>query len=366
MGTMSASDAAPLPRLGEVFFDVRGNSRSMRLSWYADTGVAVLSIWQGGMCTGTFRLAIGDLPRMVETLQRGPGGPQTGWDSEPSGQAFADAPMQSAQVHTMGPPPGHGPPDPQAGPGDYLTGVREYLTEPPDHPASPPEYRPEMPDDLSTGSTQYRTGPAEYLTAPPDHRAGPGHRAGPPDYLTGPPDHRASSPDYLTGPPDHRAGPPDYLTGAPEYLTGPPDHRTEYPADRPAPGSAEAGYGAALYVGRRDDAPYPGPDNSAAYPHNTGGQVRYQGQPADDLYPGGTGPMDYQGEPSLPHYQPGTSAPPRGDALGRSTADYPAHYGTAVTDDIGHEPAQDSFPYRRPQSGHGGPNRRADPDASFD
>ena len=74
MGSMSASDAAPLPRLGEVYFDVRGESRSMRLSWYADTGVAVFSIWQGGTCTGTFRLPIADLPRMIETLQRGPHG----------------------------------------------------------------------------------------------------------------------------------------------------------------------------------------------------------------------------------------------------------------------------------------------------
>ena len=72
MGSMSASDAAPLPRLGEVYFDVRGESRSMRLSWYADTGVAVFSIWQGGTCTGTFRLPIADLPRMIETLRRGP------------------------------------------------------------------------------------------------------------------------------------------------------------------------------------------------------------------------------------------------------------------------------------------------------
>jgi hypothetical protein len=71
---MSASDAAPLPRLGEVFFDVRGSSRSMRLSWYSDTGVAVFSIWQGGMCTGTFRLPIDDLPRMIEILQQGPDG----------------------------------------------------------------------------------------------------------------------------------------------------------------------------------------------------------------------------------------------------------------------------------------------------
>jgi hypothetical protein len=69
---MSASDAAPLPRLGEVFFDVRGNSRSMRLSWYADTDVAVFSIWQGGKCTGTFRLPMDDLSRMIEILRRGP------------------------------------------------------------------------------------------------------------------------------------------------------------------------------------------------------------------------------------------------------------------------------------------------------
>jgi hypothetical protein len=69
---MSVSDPAPLPRLGEVFFDVRGNSRSMRLSWYADTGVAVFSIWQAGMCTGTFRLPIADLSRMIEILERGP------------------------------------------------------------------------------------------------------------------------------------------------------------------------------------------------------------------------------------------------------------------------------------------------------
>jgi hypothetical protein len=87
---MSASDAAPLPRLGEVFFDVRGSSRSMRLSWYADTGVAVFSIWQGGMCTGTFRLPIGDLPRMIDLLQRGPlgeGAPTRGADEAGWGMA---------------------------------------------------------------------------------------------------------------------------------------------------------------------------------------------------------------------------------------------------------------------------------------
>lgn len=71
---MPASDVAPLPRLGDVFFDVRGNSRTMRLSWYADTGVAVFSIWQGSTCTATFRVPIADLPRLAEALQRGPQG----------------------------------------------------------------------------------------------------------------------------------------------------------------------------------------------------------------------------------------------------------------------------------------------------
>ena len=45
MGSMSASDKAPpMPRLGDVFFDVRGSTRSLRLSWYSETGVAVFSI----------------------------------------------------------------------------------------------------------------------------------------------------------------------------------------------------------------------------------------------------------------------------------------------------------------------------------
>src|SRR6184192_1593539 len=96
MGSMSASDAAPLPRLGEVFFDVRGESRTMRLSWYADTGVAVFSIWQGSTCTGTFRLPIADLPRMIATLQQGPPGPAPargpGRGERPAGRHAGPAP----------------------------------------------------------------------------------------------------------------------------------------------------------------------------------------------------------------------------------------------------------------------------------
>jgi hypothetical protein len=115
---MSASDAAPLPRLGEVFFDVRGNSRSMRLSWYADTGVAVFSIWQGGRCTGTFRLPIDDLPRMIEILQRGPDQrrPRLQAADRPAGGYAAEAASADAEPTAYGlsaefPFDEHGPAD---------------------------------------------------------------------------------------------------------------------------------------------------------------------------------------------------------------------------------------------------------------
>jgi hypothetical protein len=99
IGSMSEPDAVPLPREGEVFFDVRGESRTMRLSWYADSSVAVFSIWQRNRCTGTFRLPFADLARMVATLQAGP--PSAG--AEP------------APVHPGQPAYGHGPSDPGYG-----------------------------------------------------------------------------------------------------------------------------------------------------------------------------------------------------------------------------------------------------------
>src|SRR6266571_7079344 len=131
MGCMPASDVAPLPRLGEVFFDVRGNSRTMRLSWYAETGVAVFSIWQGGTCTGTFRVPIADLPRLVDALQRGPQGASRGGGEVPSTGArpvqrneqparIQDDPLSSAEPVADYPAPGrHAHPghrgDPAAG-----------------------------------------------------------------------------------------------------------------------------------------------------------------------------------------------------------------------------------------------------------
>jgi hypothetical protein len=290
MGSMSASDAAPLPRLGEVFFDVRGNSRSMRLSWYADTGVAVFSIWQGGMCTGTFRLAIADLPRMIETLQRGPGGAQAAWDAEAAGGTFAADPGEgTAYMPTMGPVPGQMP-------ADFRGGQPEYPGNAPEYPGGAPEYPGDRPAD----------------PAPP----------------------WPASPDYLAEPPAQTVRVPDYLAGPPGRPAPPPEHQTEYLADLPA---------------------YRGAAESVAYQRETGRQGGYPGEHASDPYLGGANPMHYQAEPPMPHYQAGRPGPARGDAPGAPTADYPAHYGGAVSDDIGDERpldrSGDPLPYGRHRDG---------------
>jgi hypothetical protein len=429
MGSMSASDAAPLPRLGEVFFDVRGNSRSMRLSWYADTGVAVLSIWQGGMCTGTFRLAIADLPRMVQTLQHGPGGPRPEWDAETpdSGPAAEPAPTL-ARMRAMPPLPredllaesegprtgvadypARPPDDPRSASTQYLAPPGDYQADPPGSRVAPPDYLAGAPGDRTPApSPDYLAGPPSDRTPPPDYLAGPpGDRGPSPDYLAGPPGRRAAdSPDYLADPPQHRA-PADYPADPPQhrapasadYLASPPEHRApaDYPADPPQHRADPPGYPADRpdYLADPPGNYLTGPAN---YPQDPPGyRPEYLADLADPsaLRPGGpgawnpgpdrspyppdrrgpadhpqdpyqAGQADYRGESPTSHYQPGSSASGDGYAPGRSAADYPAHYASTVTDDDPLGPSPDSFPYARPPGTRRAASRHAAPDAPFD
>ena len=378
MGGMSASDAAPLPRLGEVFFDVRGNSRSMRLSWYADTGVAVLSIWQGGMCTGTFRLAIADLPRMVQTLQRGPVERRPEWEPEAPGQTFAQVPrVATGQAEVMDPLPGQhrAGPDYGTGPASYET---QYLAEAPGGPRTgePPGHRPVPPDYLAEPPGRRSPVPTASGAVPPSHRrpvppvpgeVPPSHRPGPPEYLAElPDDSRAGAmprpsapPEYLPAPPDHAAGPPDYPAGPGGYQAQPPDHRTEYLADLPGTGQANpAGYDRAPDVGRHSGASYPGSGGDAPYPPGTSGEGGYPDPLAGDPYLGGTGPASYQDSP----YPRGTSGPGPGDVPAPGAAEYPAEYGEAATGDIPTGPTPGAAPYDRLAGRHGSASRHAAPD----
>jgi hypothetical protein len=66
------SAATPLPKKGDVFFDARGPDRALRLSRHPDAGVLVLSIWNGGVCQGTFRLPADQAGALAEALCSGP------------------------------------------------------------------------------------------------------------------------------------------------------------------------------------------------------------------------------------------------------------------------------------------------------
>jgi len=62
------SSVTPLPRTGDVFFDARGEERALRLSWHPDSGVMVISLWNGGTCSATFRLPTEDVPGFIEAM----------------------------------------------------------------------------------------------------------------------------------------------------------------------------------------------------------------------------------------------------------------------------------------------------------
>src|SRR6266536_2414452 len=284
MGSMSTSNAAPLPRLGEVFFDVRSASRTLRISWYADTGVAVLSIWQGGTCTGSFRLPMGDLPRMIETLQRGP----EGWDSPDQGSPLpAAAPGRasrdpysdgSGSLHYLnGPPPVDAPdypenPDAQGYRGDPAPA--RYRDQPtadryPDSPTSAmypdrpvPRGYPDQPSQArypdspvprehpdSQGPAHYPDGlsPAHYLDqqpeppysgrlSDPDHADGTCHADAPSESLAGPYPGGAVAHQDAAGRGSHSPRPSGRADRRPARV---PSHRRERPGwadEQPAPG----------------------------------------------------------------------------------------------------------------------------------
>jgi hypothetical protein len=64
-----------LPDGAEMFFDVRGVERCLRVSWHRDLGLVVVSVWRGDMCVGTVRLPREDVPALITTLAQGLGEP---------------------------------------------------------------------------------------------------------------------------------------------------------------------------------------------------------------------------------------------------------------------------------------------------
>jgi hypothetical protein len=61
-------EVLPMPTVGDVFQDVRGDDRTMRVSYHQDRGVVVVSLWAGPVCRGSFRLAADEVGRLVLLL----------------------------------------------------------------------------------------------------------------------------------------------------------------------------------------------------------------------------------------------------------------------------------------------------------
>ena len=225
---MSEPDAVPLPREGEVFFDVRGEARTMRLSWYADSAVAVFSIWHQNRCTGTFRLPFADLPRMVETLQSGP----------------ASRTPDAISRHSAAPS------FPSAGPDrGYDHGeTTGYL------PAAAYGHQPGYETGRGYESAPHYGSEPIYGASPP-YRSGPGYGTGP-DYPDHPPyDHAtAHGEGFASARADPAYGPPGY------------DALGHRDAQRPPPRGPGSQHESRPYQGYADQGGYP----DSAYPDPAG------------------------------------------------------------------------------------------------
>jgi hypothetical protein len=63
------AEVLPLPTLGEVFVDLRGEERTMRVSRHPNASVVVVSLWTGRTCRASFRLRAEDVPRLVAAFE---------------------------------------------------------------------------------------------------------------------------------------------------------------------------------------------------------------------------------------------------------------------------------------------------------
>jgi len=68
-GQMSA--ARPLPTVGSIFLDARGDDRALRVSWHSEADLVVLSLWRENLCAATFRLSVDEVPDLIELLRTG-------------------------------------------------------------------------------------------------------------------------------------------------------------------------------------------------------------------------------------------------------------------------------------------------------
>ena len=68
-GAMPA--ARPLPSTGSIFLDARGRRPRAAGLLAPESGLVVLSLWRDNVCAGSFRLAVEEVPDLIESLRAG-------------------------------------------------------------------------------------------------------------------------------------------------------------------------------------------------------------------------------------------------------------------------------------------------------
>ncbi len=56
---------------GSFYLDARSDDRALKVTWHHEADVVVLSLWRENLCTGTFRLAIDEVPELIDLLRAG-------------------------------------------------------------------------------------------------------------------------------------------------------------------------------------------------------------------------------------------------------------------------------------------------------
>lgn len=82
----------PVPRIGDLFIDARGDGRTMRVSVHADRGIVVVSLWATGTCRASFQLPLEDADRLVTLLA-----PATASPASPTSPGSPEEPADTAE-----------------------------------------------------------------------------------------------------------------------------------------------------------------------------------------------------------------------------------------------------------------------------
>jgi hypothetical protein len=93
----------PVPRIGDLFIDARGDERTMRVSLHPDRDIAVVSLWSANTCRASFQLPLEDAGRLAQLLS-----PTEAPDAPDAGHPYPGLADDADTLHTTGSivPPG--------------------------------------------------------------------------------------------------------------------------------------------------------------------------------------------------------------------------------------------------------------------